>query len=256
MLGKKSHEVINAGVIGHTIDDTYLYLKNEGIKLNPEFVVYNFFVGNDVTELRRHQWILNSEQKLEKIVDTELEVDANHYLRPILKTEKPRSYLGFWLKQKYEIYQKMHGKIIVDAAYTLTWPIFLSDSHPAQDPKLPEYWTRFTQVLREMKEYCDQHNLKLIVNIIPMDTQVSRNYWKKYPGTPFGEEEFAAQRPQKYFKKIAEHLKIPVIDPLFALQEADRKKSATYFPNDTHFSPFGHRITAAQIFQFLIDNYY
>jgi hypothetical protein len=37
---------VNAGYTdGHSPDDYYLYLKNYGLDLNPDFIVLSFFIG-------------------------------------------------------------------------------------------------------------------------------------------------------------------------------------------------------------------
>lgn len=72
-----NYEVINAGFPGYNADDIYVWLKNEGIKFNPDLIIYGFFIGNDLG-IDRNNWILDNEgfpvainknKKLGKYVD-------------------------------------------------------------------------------------------------------------------------------------------------------------------------------------------
>lgn len=255
MLGNRYHNVINAGVIGQTIDDAFLYLKNDGIKLQPDFVIYNFFVGNDITELRRHIWEQSPDGGITKVTDKVLHADEKNRLRQ-REEKEPESYFLFWLQQKIDILKNKYGYASDTIDPTLTWPVFLSDNHPSQDANLDDYWYSFETVLRQMNEYCKSQNVPLIINMIPMDTQINKSYWKKYPGTPFGEEEFEAKRPQKRMLFLGQKYGIPVLDLLPVLQNTEEQNNMSlYFDNDPHFNALGHRYTAAALWQYLMDHY-
>ena len=253
-FGTKFHEVINAGVIGQSIDDAFMYLKHEGIKLQPDFVVFNFFVGNDVTELRRHSWTTNKTGELLAVKDDVLHVDKNHKLRNRVKKE-PISYFIFWLNNKIKILkQKYSPNKKFDPS--LTWPIFLANDHKLQDPKINDYWHKFEIVLKQMQKFCKKNNITFLVAVIPMDVQVSRDYWKKYPGTPFDEEAFLMKRPQEHIKILGTKHNIPIFDALPALQYEELEYGPFYFEKDTHFNRKGHRFFAAYLWRFLMDNYF
>ena len=252
-LGSKYHNVINAGVVGQTLDDALMYLKHEGIKLQPDFVIYNFFVGNDITELRRHEWTQDKNNNITQVKDKLLEVDKNHQLKH-KESQEPESYLLYWLEQKVSILkQKYMNKEAFDP--TLTWPVFLASNHPMQDKRIEEYWWKFEEVLIQINTFCKQNNIKLIISIIPMDVQVSKEYWKKYPGTPFDDEAFKINRPQEYMKILGERHNIAVLDVLESAREDDKKKSPLYFEKDPHFNKQGHRFMASYIWEFLMENY-
>jgi lysophospholipase L1-like esterase len=252
-FGEKYHNVINAGVIGQTIDDAYMYLKNEGIKLQPDFIIYNFFVGNDVTELRRHEWIKNNKDEVVQVKDTILEVNDMNMLQHI-QSQEPSSYFLYWMTQKISlIQQKYFEKPSPDP--TLTWPVFLADNNSVQDIQINEYWWRYEEMLKKMQELSVKNNIPFIVSIIPMDVQVSHSYWKKYPGMPFDEESFKMKRPQEYMKLLGKRYNIPVIDPLVSFQQEEEQGNTMYFSDDPHFTPLGHRFMASYIWEFLMNNY-
>ena len=255
-FGEKYHEVINGGIIGQTVDDVFMYLKHEGVKLKPDYVIYNFFVGNDVTELRRHEWEQDENENILSVKDTVLHADEKNRLRH--REEKaPDSYFLFWLNQRIDVLKSKYGygsPSGIDP--TLTWPVFLADDHEFQDENLEEYWWQFEQALKQMNDFCKQNGITFIVSIIPMDTQVSTKYWKKYPGLPFDDEAFVAQRPQKRMEYYGRKHGIAVFDLLPYIQAAETENNEDfYFENDPHFNVLGHRFTASFLWKFLMDNY-
>lgn len=46
----RTYEVINAGVRGGSPLQYYLWLKTEGLKFNPDLIILNFYLGNDITD--------------------------------------------------------------------------------------------------------------------------------------------------------------------------------------------------------------
>jgi lysophospholipase L1-like esterase len=257
-FGNKYVEVINAGVIGQSIDDAFLYLKNEGINLNPDIVVFNTYVANDVTELKRHSFEKNEKGEIIKVVDNLLEVDEENKLRKKNQI-LPESKFFYFLKQKILLLQrKYHQNLIEDKSYTLTWPIFLDKNNPSYDPNLNKYLISYAEILKQLKTYCDKNKIKLALNIIPMDIQVSpEKYQKKYLGHPLKKEDFKKNRPQKIISDYAKKNNLPVLDLLPYLKEEEKNKNMNfYFDNDPHFNKYGHRFAGAYIYKFLSDTFF
>ena len=229
---EKYTRVINWWVIWQTVDDALAYLKHDWIKLQPDIVVYNFFVWNDITELRRHKQTEDENWKLIKTEDTKNFVTEDHFLRKKWKNwelinNEPKSYFLFWLKKNF--WPKWDSP-------TLTWPVFFDDNDKRGDKNLYIYWWKFFKYLKQMQEYCDEKWIKFYVNIIPMDVQVSKKYWKKYPWMPFWEAEFLAKRPQKRITDLMKKEWIKYIDLLPIFQEVDKTGVDLYFEKDPHFN--------------------
>ena len=254
-FGTKFQRVINAGIIGQTIDDAYMFLKYDGINYKPDYVIYNFFVANDVTELRRHEWTLDENSNILRVQDTDLKVDEENKLKP-REDKTPQSYFLYFLSNRFEILQNKFGKKSPKNDALLTWPVFLPLDHPQQDENLGVYWNKFEKVLVEMKSFCDFHNIPLIVSVVPMDVQVSKKYWKKYPGMPFDDEAFEKKRPQKFIEIMADKHQIPIIDLLPLIQNEEEKQHMNfYFDNDPHLNEYGHRFVGAFIWRFIVDEF-
>lgn len=247
----KYTRAINWWVIGQTIDDALAYLKHDWIKLKPDFVVYNFFVWNDITELRRHKQTLDANWDLIKTEDLKHFVTKDNFLRKRTKDweakiHEPKSYFLFWLNEKF--LQKK-------TAPTLTWPVFFSDDDKRWDPELHKYWGEFMKYLLQMDKYCKKNWIKFYVNIIPMDVQVSKKYWKKYPNMPFWEAEFLAERPQKRAIKLMKKAGIKYIDLLPIFQDIDKKVwTNLYFEKDPHFNNLGSMWAANAIYLKLVKD--
>jgi hypothetical protein len=225
-LWGKFWKVINAGVIWQTVDDAFLYLKNEWIKLKPNIIVYNFFVWNDITELKRHKLEFNKKWNLIKTFDTEHFVNSENFLRKKWKSE-PSSYFVFWLKNIFTDKSK---------EATLTWPVFFTDKN-SKDENIDKYWWVFWKILKQMNNYAKKRKIKFLVNIIPMDVQVWEKYRKKYPYLPFAKEEFEAKRPQKRIINLMKKEWIKFSNPLPIFQDIEKKlKLNLYFKKDPHFN--------------------
>lgn len=248
-IWEKYFQVINAWVIWQTIDDAYLYLKNDWIKLDPDIIVYNFFVWNDITELRRHSQTFNQNWEITKTSDDEHFISEGWFLRKKWKNE-PKSYFIFWIENK------IHWN---EVNPTLTWPVFFPDNDTRWDPNLYQYWDIFVKILDQMNSYTKKNNIKFMVNIIPMDVQVSKRYWNKYPNMPFWENDFLSQIPQKRIINILKDKQINYVDllPIFQKFDLDLEKDNNweflYYENDLHFNRLGNMYSAYWIYDKLLN---
>ncbi len=254
-FGTKKQNIINAGVIGQTIDDAFMYLKYQGMSLKPDFVIYNFFVGNDVTELKRHKWKEDEAGNIVNVQDNELYVDKENRLR-LKGKSSPKSFFLFWLKQKLEIIKQKYSPSEEIFDPTLTWPIFLSENHELQDEHLEEYWIKFEEILKQINAFCEKKNIKFFIGVIPMDVQVSKQYWKKYPNLPFDDEAFKMQRPQKRIKELGEKYGIKIFDALPILKHEESINGSFYFDEDPHFNVLGHRFYGAYLWRFIVNEFF
>lgn len=242
-LGITTH-VRNAGTIGYTLDQYAAYIhrdlteakKRSAIK--PNLVVVNIFVGNDITELRRHNVLAEDEEVPTKVLDNEVFVGPDGSLQSYI-TSPPASLTWHKLSQAIHALALKTG-IKKIAEPTLTWPVFISKNHPAQDPHLEKYWSTAQSVLANLHTYLDNRNIQLLVVIIPMDVQVSHSYWSKYPGMPFDDEAFRARRPQERLVLLLKTLKIPYVDLLPEFQQDAHLDDLYFAKDDTHFTEYGH----------------
>ena len=61
-LSSEKYSVINAAYhAGYSPDSYYAYLVKEGIKLNPDIVIFVLYTGNDVTDMLDNEWLETDE---------------------------------------------------------------------------------------------------------------------------------------------------------------------------------------------------
>lgn len=247
------YEVVNMGSIGYTTDNEYLILKEKGIMLEPDVIMVGVFVGNDVTEMRRHVWDTDSNGDLISIIDTKHYVDEENRLR-YKGEEEPVSYLWNFIYTRWQIFTKKLG-IYADPANgpTLTWPAFLEPDDEHGDPNLPEYWEKVKTMLTAIQNEAQQINAKLIVFAIPMDVQTNKKYWKKYPEIYFDEEAYEKSRPQTVLQEFTESKGIDFIDLLPYFREADNSEWLYWEYADPHWTPEGNNLAADILFNKLTD---
>lgn len=251
LLDKKlgiNTEVRNQGTIGFTLDQYAAYIHNlvgereRSGSQQPNLVVLNLFVGNDITELRRHTVLEEQDGLPTKVKDSEVFVGDDGTLQSYT-TPPPTSLAWYKFKQALASLALRTGAQKITKP-TLTWPVFLSHTHPAQDPNLAQYWRTAENLIINMNTELTKRGIKFLVVFIPMDVQVSKSYWNKYPGMPFDEEAFAARRPQTNLNVLCNTNHILHVDLLPMLQ-ADSQKDELYFAkDDTHFTEYGHRRVA------------
>jgi len=238
-----NYEVLNMGAIGYTIDQQLLLLKEKGIDLDPDAVIINFFVGNDVTEFRRHEWITDQQNNLIKIIDKKHYVDESNRLR-YKGEDEPASYFINFVNTRLQILAKKMGLNNDNNGPTLTWPAFLDPDDEHGDPNLPDYWQKAEISLKQIKDTLDENNIKLIVVAISMDVQTDKKYWDKYSEMYFDEQAYELSRPQAKLQKITQDLNIDFIDLLPYFREADPDLWYYYEEADPHWTNEGHQLTA------------
>ncbi|HEY5714588.1 MAG TPA: hypothetical protein VIT68_04530 [Candidatus Gracilibacteria bacterium] len=240
------YDVWNAGHIGQSIGNYYLWLKKYAALMKLNAVVVNIFVGNDITELRRKNWGFDS-QTGDLMQVRDLKVFANDEGKlESWESREPKFYSLWWLEKRWNVLaHKLKLKDPRTEEPTLTWPVFLAQSHPGWDPNLPEYWTRFMQGMELIENFGANHDIPIIFALIPMDVQVSPSYETKYAILQFDEEAREADRPQSIIAHWCELEKANCADPLKMFRERTDKDRLYFSHNaDPHFDRLGHQVYA------------
>lgn len=246
-------EVINLGSIGYTTDNNYLILKEKGLMLQPDIILTELFTGNDITEMRRHEWTLDENENLIKIIDIKHYVDEENRLR-YRGSEEPVSYLWNFLYTRWQI---LGNKIGVyghpNNGPTLTWPAYLEPDHEFGDPNLPEYWLKVELMLSAIKREADGIGAKMKVFAIPMDVQTNKKYWNKYSEMHFDDDAYLQSRPQTRLNRSLKLLGIEFIDLLPKFREAPDDAWYYWEELDPHWTPEGNKAAAEILFNNIIN---
>lgn len=241
-LDKAKWDVMNAGVIGYTIDQQLLYLTENFEELDPELVVLTIFVGNDLTEQRRHKVERNADGYPVKVDDQEVFVTDGGYLGSRNKVLWNSLAISD-IRKRWRSFERRFKPFA-----GLTWSAFLRDTHEAYPSDMEKLWSSYLADLRRMQDYLDGKDVPLLVALMPMDVQVNKDYWDKYPQRVFDEQEFEDKIPQQRFLHNCEQEGYDCLDLLPEFQRFDQEAGLYFEHADPHLTAAGSELSAELLF--------
>jgi lysophospholipase L1-like esterase len=210
-------EVINAGVPGWSLDNELAYLKAEGLKYEPDVVVLDLTIANDINgksallagnDPRPFRWL------------------SDHtYFWPFLQSQVA------WAKARAQ------GRDRVDTIDPPTNPAKYFPLDPQSDR-----WAERWNSVREINRLATQSNARVVLILFPLEFQVLDVSYSTLP--------------QEIFMGRATEADIPVLDLLPAFQQACQEKRGRacqledrYLFADVwmHPSATGNRVTATEL---------
>lgn len=230
LLENEKREVINAGLPNNGPDNYYLYLKNDGVKLNPDLVIVGFNIFNDIHNVGfDHTWEIDSNGLPTKVssVSTYIDSQGNQKNKNLpLKFNTPifkNSHLLAFLLDKME--KDNSG------------PIYQRGSYSEDEIK-----QKIKKIFLEMKKIAESNNSQLLIVMIPEGIQVDEET-RKMQGLPTN---LISRNPlQEEFKSFFEKESIDYLDLLPHFQNNTEKN--TYYELDNHWNKNGHKIAADAI---------
>lgn len=276
-------KVINAGYAGgFGPDGYYLHLKNKGIKLGPDLVVFSVFVYNDFSDIENSEWIGMSEfGEPKKVVSKTVRVDDEGYLLPLTT---PLIYRLPYLRESHlailianalrkipprlqYVYDKIRFKIKPPTMPTSE----ASDSgflgaHTGSclyslkcHRKTMHLFSDLMTVVKASKTFSNREYIDgrphFVVLIIPADFQIYKDSITKYKddaGIPYDAAVISDPNPQKRLKQMLDAEKIPYLDLLPAFRTLGKR---AYFEEDGHWNALGHKIAAEELAKWITTNY-
>ena len=215
--GNLRFEVINAGVPGWTLDNALAYLQAEGLKYEPDLILLDVTIANDING-RSALLAGNDSGPFRWLSD-------HTYFWPFLHSQVA------WAKARAQ------GRDRVDTIDPPTNPAKYFPLDPQSD-RWAERWNTVLDINRLAKE----SNARVVLVLFPLEFQVLD---ESYPTIP-----------QEIFMSQAHEAGIPVLDLLPAFQQACREKPGgtcqledRYLFADVwmHPSAIGHRLTATEL---------
>lgn len=215
--GNLDFEVVNAGVPGWSLDNALAYLQAEGLKYEPDLVVLDLTIANDINgksallagnDPEPFRWLSN-----------------NTYLWPFLQSQVE------WAKARAQ------GKNRVD---TINPPTNPAKYFPL-DPQSDRWVERWNSVLA-IRQMAEVNDASFVLILFPLEFQVL-------------DESFPTLAQEILTAKAAE-ADIPVLDLLPAYRQACREKPGSacqledrYLFADVwmHPSAYGHQVTAVEL---------
>lgn len=115
----------------------------------------------------------------------------------------------------------------------------------------PQAWKNFREIFKEVVTKLQKQGIKLVVLVIPYESQVSEEYRKEIFRQLFlkiPSELTQATHFQNEIQLLGAHCSIIIVDPLAALKIAEHQNH-TYIKYDYHLTPYGHQVVARSLIQ-------
>lgn len=240
-------ETINAGFTGAGPSGYYLYLKLQGLKLNPDIVVVGLYLGNDILSRREIEWMTTDSDNLPETIRSKTAyVDQAGNLRT---TTVPIPYRFPILRNSHLFIYLIHALFgrAPTQTETLTSKEFVSAlvcQFKEACHELDSEKNEVMLLLKGMKKLTEKSGAKFLVTIIPTDFQIHQDDWLKYR-LPFPLLHKDREFPNKQIAKWLDDAGIQYIDllPTFV----DHEDEETYFALDDHWNERGHALAADAI---------
>lgn len=246
---ERNIEVINAGVSSYSPLLEYLYLREQGFKLEPDLVILNFD-PTDVADLANHYHQAKIEADgtiigVSEIYGNKSILKKIHHLlvnRSILYGH----YLQFTLIRAANWFNKggtsqtYYGQFEGDLLVALREKV-----QPSEDI----LWLWPKKSLKLMSALTREHHIPLILTIYPFPPQVNGKEWQAREAQGFKLGKVYPTRNLETIESIAKQMEIPVVNMLDAFRTTSL--SPLFFATDYHFTPNGHRLFAEELFRYL-----
>lgn len=239
---KRPIQVINAGVPGYNTDQELRLLNQLGLRLTPDLVILGFYVGNDIQD--------NYHAPQLRVVDG------------YLQDGEPQKGL---LPYKLRVYLETHSHL-----YHFIWPMVKRLSDPVyaakqseaainqlatysrtEDHVTREMWDANRSRLAEIARSVSDHNISLLVLVIPDPLQLDMGKWRNLlKSTGSSSAAFDPHKPTDRIMSICRELNIEAINLLPVLSRA-MQGEPMYLPLDGHWTRFGNRLAAEAVFDYI-----
>jgi hypothetical protein len=228
-------EVINAGVLGYNTISSYYYLIEEGHLLNPDVVILQLWSGDDVFG--------NQERSKLKLAS---EAGALDIMRKIAL----RSHTIMFLVERMRSLPVAHHWLM-NHGFLRRFDIdlfFRSDAPERYKTQI----TDFENAIVKVKEYCDQHQIRFYILLLPAREQVLTSSLiaagRFNPGPDTAVSTLDLEMPNKIVANLTAKHKIDVIDTLEQFRKECIDDGCYYLRRDPHITEIGHDVTATVLF--------
>jgi lysophospholipase L1-like esterase len=253
----KRIEIINAGFAACYSPDTYyLYLKTEGLALQPDLIVVGLFVGNDLDSrfAFENEWV---EQDADGLPTRIRNVDSqvvDHYLVPRhipLRYRMPLLSRSHVFQGLFDIWWELAPKIKSWVPGGVAATVYAQSPGDEDVPyiyrlqyaeRTKGVFKRVQGVLAAMHRLAAGSGIPIYFMVIPEGAQLAPDAYRGLPAD--------MERPQKELARFFESEGVKYLDLLPALREkADGR--ALYFAHDGHWNALGNELAAEQLSGFL-----
>lgn len=225
----------------------------EVVKSKPDYLIWNFFVGNDFTDEQyensklplknyfvKNIYVLRLIRNLQKIVSGTY-LSANFSMKG-----KTYSQGGYFDKLEITYNPNLstftHDKYLKVLKDKLI--IFRQDTFPYQS------WNYIKSIFKSVRDQCSKNQIKCFIVIIPDELQVNKELQKQIGN----QESYDYKYPQKELTTFFKSENIPYLD-LLPIFEKSAETNNDYQPNDSHWNINGNKMAAEAVYSYLQDTY-
>ena len=254
----KKFEVINLGLDGIATGKEYLFLREIGLKYNPDLVILMFYAENDV----EYNSLEISEDKTEPYFDL---VDGSlkqvKYPEPYFKN-KLISFINkyFWsprfFYQKLELVKSRINEFRNKSAgeSNKSFPQHLNVYKKDYDLKWERAWEIAEALINKMKATAKEKGANFVLVSLPYRFEVNPLLWNEildeYP--VMKNTEWDLEKPSRILRDFSRKSGIDYLGLLPTFREFISKTGEEIYGD--HFNSKGHELTAELIYNFLIEN--
>lgn len=243
----RNFEVINGGIGGTTIKDQYAFLVKKCLKVNPDLVILTF-CRNDLNNLTREESVFAEVENgiavkrglvsyAEKTNTYKLLANTYRFLVCISKGGARRT-----LTKQKALLDSIKGLFSEESESLLvnnTKGIKLDQKEiEEKEQRRNLLWAEYAEYLYKMKDTLEKNNTKFMMAVILFDE-------------PDEEENAYLSR---VITESTDKLNIPMINYSAFSDFKSPEKELTFLPIDNHPSPYGHRLMAEFLRDFLLKN--
>lgn len=243
-------EIINAGYAdGFSPDSYYVYLKNRGLALDPDAIVVEFFVWNDITDLSETVWPVTDAGGLPEKVTSCCRIVDNGILRN----------KSIPLKYRYPLFRESHLFILLTSQVKPP-----AELVPKRDLlqgcilsvgciyRFATEEQRTYSVIHAMKQLADSRGIPFSVVLFPVDMQLYPDAATKYGFLVAHPDPNDPEFIQKRIEEKLVSFGVPYLD-LYPVFDSSRDRGYPFFKSDGHLNVGGNQIAAEAISAFLTD---
>ena len=243
MCASTTLEVVNAGVTAFGTSQQLVLLERDGLALDPDVVVYAFFVNDPEDNLDRGVHILSGDTLSDRPAAARPKVYAAKRLTeyvPGYRWLLRRSHLVNWIRQLY--FRTRPGDLNVGAAPAQT------AATPARDAARDERkWRMMRALLTRMQDLTRGHGAELLVVLIPhlesLSFYASGSQGRGALLDPKFVDNYDSMRAQ------CDSLSLRCVDVVdwFTTTSGSTDPASLFLPVDGHFARPGHDVTASAV---------
>jgi hypothetical protein len=263
-------EMVLLGLGGYSPENEVGILRSLGLSLDPDLVILNLFVGNDIhlidvrgEVLRGRRYFVGSPNPLLHVLRrSRAFVLGESFLLTRLKS-------AFFSRRYRGAVEKLAARpVIRDGAKDAVDP----DAHDVtrvyihiQNKRLPVFarkpsgktersWRKAESYLLEFDRLCNAAGVPSILHIIPTEIQIDLKTRRRVLDLlSLPEERYDFDLPQRRLKAFADAHDITILDPLPELRAMHRGNDRLYVPNNTHWNKRGNDLAGRLLADFITE---